>query len=112
MVNQNAGNTLVITTHSPYILSAFNNLLFAHRVVEKNPETEADVEKIVDKDFRLNPARFAAYTMRSEDGGHMSESIMSEVGVIKQNYLDTVSDILGSEFSRLLSINSKKFVPK
>ena len=39
MVNQNDDNQLIITTHSPYVLTVFNNLLFANRVVEKNPST-------------------------------------------------------------------------
>ncbi len=112
MVNQNKWNTMIITTHSPYILSEFNNLLFAQRVVEKNPETEEEVTKIIDKDFWLNSQEFAAYTLRNEEDGYVSESIMSDRSVIKQTYLDTVSEILGAEFNSLVSIHSKKFARK
>ena len=112
MVNQNENSRLIITTHSPYILSTFNNLLFASRVVEKNPDAERDVSEIVDIDFRLKAADFAAYTLRFTEGGFVSESIMSDKGVIKQNYLDTVSEMLGSEFNQLYSIHAKTFARK
>ena len=112
MVNQNAENSLIVTTHSPYILSSFNNLLFASRVVEKNADAESEVAKIVDIDFRLKAADFAAYTLRNTEGGFVSESIMSEKGVIKQNYLDTASEMLGYEFNNLYSIHAKTFARK
>ena len=112
MVNQNVENSLIVTTHSPYILSTFNNLLFANRVVEKNPDAESEVAEIVDIDFRLKAADFAAYTLRNTEGGFVSESIMSDRGVIKQNYLDTVSEMLGYEFNNLRLIHTKTFARK
>lgn len=112
MVNQNVENTLIVTTHSPYILSTFNNLLFASRVVEKNPDAENAVSEVVDIDFRLKASDFAAYTLRFTEGGFVSESIMSDKGVIKQNYLDTVSDMLSYEFNHLRTIHAKTFATK
>lgn len=47
--------------------------------------------------------------MAKEDGGYVARSIFSERGLIGQNVLDTISDVLGSEFSRLISIHSNKF---
>lgn len=112
MVNQNKENSLIVTTHSPYILSTFNNLLFASRVIEKNPNAESDVAEIVDIDFRLKAADFAAYTLRNTEGGFVSESIMSDRGVIKQNYLDTASEMLSYEFNNLQLIHAKTFARK
>lgn len=112
MVNKNEDSRLIITTHSPYILSTFNNLLFASRVVEKNPDAENAVSEVVDIDFRLKASDFAAYTLRFTEGGFVSESIMSDKGVIKQNYLDTVSDMLSYEFNHLMTIHAKTFARK
>lgn len=112
MVNQNENSRLIITTHSPYILSTFNNLLFASRVIEKNPSAESDVSEIVDIDFRLKAADFAAYTLKNTEGGFVSESIMSDRGVIKQNYLDTASEMLSYEFNNLQLIHAKTFARK
>ena len=113
MVNQNEGNTLIITTHSPYILTSFNNLLYAYTVVEEDKDVESQVEKIVEKEFRLNPKNFAAYTLVVTEDGYISESILSEkTGVIQANYLDSVSDILGTEFHKLYMIDTNPAVAK
>ncbi|MCA6558817.1 MAG: AAA family ATPase, partial [Pseudanabaena sp. M114S2SP2A07QC] len=111
MVNQNDENQLIITTHSPYILSVFNNLLFAQRVVDKNPSAEAEVEKLMPKQFWLDPNEFTAYSLGNssiEEEPEYCESIFnSQTGAIKQNYLDAVSEMLGGDFNALYSIYTK-----
>ena len=113
MVNYQPENQLIITTHSPYILSVFSNLLFASRVVEKNPAAEAEVQEIIDKDCWLNPQEFSAYSLGnhsfSEEMQYCESIFDDKMGNIKQNYLDTVSEILGAEFSQLYSIHGKTF---
>ena len=113
MVNYQPENQLIITTHSPYILSVFSNLLFASRVVEKNPAAEAEVQEIIDKDCWLNPQEFSAYSLGNhsfpEEMQYCEPIFDNKMGNIKQNYLDTVSEILGAEFSQLYSIHGKTF---
>jgi predicted ATP-dependent endonuclease of OLD family len=112
MVNQDIDNQLIITTHSPYILAAFNNLLFAKRVIEKNPNAEEEVSKIVAPEFRLDAKEFAAYSLSHSEKDEYCTSIMSDRGLISENYLDTVSDVLGNEFNILYSIHAKTFARK
>ena len=116
MVNYQPENQLIITTHSPYILSVFSNLLFASRVVEKNPAAEAEVQEIIDKDCWLNPQEFSAYSLGNhsfpEEMQYCEPIFDNKMGNIKQNYLDTVSEILGAEFSQLYSIHGKTFKRK
>ena len=114
MVNYQPENQLIITTHSPYILTVFNHLLFSSRVVAKNPAAEEEVKEIVDKDCWLDPNEFSAYSLGNEsfpeDNAKYCESIFDqEKGMLQQNYLDTVSEILGWEFSKLYSIHGKTF---
>ncbi|TAE61895.1 MAG: hypothetical protein EAZ87_00300 [Nostocales cyanobacterium] len=113
MVNQNDDNQLIITTHSPYVLTVFNNLLFANRVVEKNPSAESEVAEIIPQDCWLNAKDFSAYSLgnqSSDETTNYCESIFNtEKGTIQQNYLDTVSEILGGDFQALYSIHSKTF---
>ncbi|MBK1986642.1 AAA family ATPase [Sphaerospermopsis aphanizomenoides BCCUSP55] len=66
MVNHDEDNQLIITTHSPYILTVFNNLLFANRVVEKNPAAEAEVAQIIPKDSWLKANDFSAYSLGNQ----------------------------------------------
>ncbi|NCS03514.1 MAG: ATP-binding protein [Microcystis aeruginosa G13-07] len=116
MVNQNNDNQLIITTHSPYVLSVFNNLLFAKRVVEKNPSAKSEVSEIIPEDYWLNAAEFAAYSLGNQfldEEANYCESIFdSNTGMIAQNYLDTVSEMLGGDFNELYQIHARTFKRK
>lgn len=116
MVNQNDDNQLIITTHSPYVLTVFNNLLFANRVVEKNPSTESEVAQIIPQDSWLSAKDFSAYSLGnqsvSQDTNYCEPIFNQEKGTIQQNYLDTVSEILGGDFQALYSIHAKTFKRK
>jgi hypothetical protein len=116
MVNQNDDNQLIITTHSPYVLTVFNNLLFANRVVEKNPSTESEVAQIIPQDSWLSAKDFSAYSLGnqsvSQDTSYCESIFNQEKGTIQQNYLDTVSEILGGDFQALYSIHAKTFKRK
>ena len=41
---------VIITTHSPYILSAFNNLILANNTAIEKKERKKDIEKIISED--------------------------------------------------------------
>jgi len=116
MVNQNDDSQLIITTHSPYVLTVFNNLLFANRVVEKNPSTESEVAQIIPQDSWLSAKDFSAYSLGnqsvSQDTKYCEPIFNQEKGTIQQNYLDTVSEILGGDFQALYSIHAKTFKRK
>jgi predicted ATPase len=116
MVNQDDDNQLIITTHSPYILTVFNNLLFAQRVVDKNPSTEAEVAELIPKEFWLEAKDFSAYSLGNhsmkEESEYCESIFNNDKGTIKQNYLDTVSEILGRDFNFLYSIYAKTFARK
>ena len=116
MINQNNDNQLIITTHSPYVLTVFNNLLFANRVVEKNPSTQSEVAQIIPQDSWLSAKDFSAYSLGNqsvkEDTNYCESIFNQEKGTIQQNYLDTVSEILGGDFQALYSIHAKTFKRK
>jgi predicted ATP-binding protein involved in virulence len=110
LVNNNSDNQIVITTHSPYVLSVFNNLLFASRVVLKNPDLESEVAEVVPKKYRINADDFAAYSLGNSGNAVYCESIVSNsTQLINQNYLDEVSEMLGGDFNALYSLHSKTF---
>jgi len=111
MLNGNSSNQLIITTHSPYVLTVINNLLFAHRVIDKNPEAAAKVNEIIPNKFHLDPNGFSAYSIGNTlIGGIYCENIFNlKTGLIKQSYLDTVSEMLGGDFNQLYEIHSQKF---
>jgi hypothetical protein len=91
----------VITTHSPYILSAFGNLIKAGMVGAQSKEDHAAVAKVVPEKYWIKDGDFAAYKI--EDG--KLESIFDKkTGQIDGDYLDDVSGKISEEFGQLLEI--------
>jgi hypothetical protein len=98
-------NEILMTTHSPYVLAALNNLIFAYKVAHEKPEKAAEVEKVIPKDSWLNPDDFAAYFVAD---GTVRSIINPKTGLISENELDSVSDEIGDEFNQLVDIFRSK----
>ena len=93
--------TLIITTHSPYILTVLNNLIQAHNVVKERPELEEEVNKIIPKERWLDFDKVGVYYVA--DG--TAKNIMYEKNrIIKAENLDSVSKNLSNEFGQLLDL--------
>jgi predicted ATPase len=91
-----------ITTHSPYVLTAINNLLQAGLLYEEaNQDALHQLEKIVPKYKALNTSELSAYVLAN---GKCSSIICSDTGLIDAKIIDSVSDDLAIEFDKLLSL--------
>lgn len=95
---------LVITTHSPYILTSLNNMMYAYSVGQK--ETE-ETNKIIDKKYWINPDDVSAYMLLTD--GTCEDIVDREEGLIKAEKIDSVINILNEEFNALLNL---ELVPK
>lgn len=95
---------LVITTHSPYVLTKLNNLLKAGSLGRKrNDELKNELEKYVPKKAWLSARTMRAYAIK--DG--VLIPILGKDGFIDAEYLDEISQDLNSEFSLLLDLEEK-----
>ncbi|MEA5485514.1 MULTISPECIES: AAA family ATPase [Pseudanabaena] len=92
-------NQILLTTHSPYILSSFNNLLYAHKLgVEEDKKEVAD---IVDPHLWINPDRLDAYIL--EDG--TARTIVDrKMGLIQSAEIDRASNIIVDTFNQLFDL--------
>ncbi len=90
----------VVTTHSPYILSSFNNLIEAGQAARNNPKLRDQVAKIIPEQYWIKEGDFKAYAI---ENGEL-ESILNESGFVEGNYLDQVSEVIGNEFDELLRL--------
>lgn len=90
----------VITTHSPYTLSAFNNLIEAGQAAREHPSLHDKVAEIIPEQYWIKEGDFRAYAI--EDGKLIS--ILNDSGFIEGNYLDQVSEVIGNEFDKLLRL--------
>jgi ABC-type polar amino acid transport system ATPase subunit len=92
--------SMVLTTHSPYFLSAFNNLIYAGKLADEKPELKDEIAKIIPAHSWVANGSFRAYCIHDGELG----SILSESGLIDGEYLDSVSNTIGSEFDELLRL--------
>ncbi|MCF2442457.1 AAA family ATPase [Dyadobacter sp. CY345] len=95
------GGHLLMTTHSPYVLSSLNTLLFAYKVAQKHPERAEEIAKVIPKESWLNPDDFIAYFVAE---GTIRSITSSTTGLIAENELDGVSEDIMDEFNALMEI--------
>ncbi len=92
---------IIVTTHSPYILSSFNNLLEAGKIIDEQPDKTSKVHKVVSKEEVIYPGELAAFSVF---GGKKKGLMDKETKLISQNLLDAVSDEIAVDFGKLLDI--------
>ncbi len=91
-----------ITTHSPYILTATNNLLQAGLIYQDaNDQVIEKLEKIVPRYKTLLTKDVAVYSLMD---GFCKSIISEETGLIDTNIIDSVSEELAMEFDQLLDL--------
>lgn len=96
--------TLTITTHSPYLLAAMNNILFAGMLTEKYGDgIKKYIDEILPDAYRLTSQECSVYSLGKDiNGGVYCRSLLDdETGMIDYNSLDGVSEELGDEFDAL-----------
>ena len=93
----NHGHKIIITTHSPYILSAFNNLLYAYQVSAKTKS----VAHVINEKFWIDSKSTAVYFMSE------AESIIDkELQLIKAEIIDSASQIINDEYNKLFDMDN------
>lgn len=93
----------IITTHSPYILTSANVLLYSDKV-ERGYKGKA--KPIIPKNMRISYQNFAAYRVgRNDEFTKDLTSILDvESHMIQVDYIDRVSTITNEELSGLLDM--------
>lgn len=91
-----------ITTHSPYILTAFNNLIQAGILAEDATEEKIEqISHLVPQTRFLNPDKVAVYSL---EDGYCKSIIDEETGLIDASIIDEVSKDLAIQFDELLDL--------
>ena len=97
--------TLTITTHSPYLLSAMNNYLYAGTLVEEYGDNiRESVSKVLPESYQLKPGECSVYSLGeciNGDGVYCKSLIDEETGMIDYNTLDGISAMMTNEFDQL-----------
>lgn len=95
-------NTFTITTHSPYILTAFNNLIQAGNVAaSKNHQNLAELYKIVAKSEIVDFNDVAAYLVNE---GTVKSILNQDLKLIDSNIIDEISNHFADTFEKLINM--------
>lgn len=90
-----------LTTHSPYVLTAINNLVYASNVSEMSDEKKQGVNQIVPEYHLIRAEDLSAYML---EDGELREIIDEDDGLIESDMIDGVSDEFEAVYDKLLRI--------
>jgi hypothetical protein len=94
---------LIITTHSPYIMSELNVLLKAGQLSRRKRRV-AELGKIVDRSRWLNINDVAAVSI---EGGVLCSIIDPDSELVDARFLDSISDVTSKRFDSLLDLEDQ-----
>ncbi|MBL0737352.1 AAA family ATPase [Flavobacterium sp. GN10] len=95
-------HNLVITTHSPYILTALDTLILASNTFIEHSELEKEIDEIISQRKWLNYDEISVYEVRND--GKVYSIKNEEFRSIDTNAIDGVSDIISEEFDKLTEL--------
>jgi predicted ATPase len=96
---------IFVTTHSPYILSSFNNLIYSGNIKNKlklEGKKSDKLNKVIPTKEQLESNMFSVYSLRNNEQKYLIEK---ESKLISPTILDSVSDEISLEFDKLLNID-------
>lgn len=99
MLNSAPSGHLILTTHSPYTLTVINNLIYAAKVGGRHPE---ETNSIIQKELWLPLRNVSAYLLQ---GGEASSIIDEDLGEIKAEKIDSISNVINQQYDLLLQLD-------
>lgn len=91
---------VMLTTHSPYVLTSLNVLLYSDKV-EKSAKSNGN--PIIPSNIRVSYNTFAAYKIENGSGRSVLESLLDEeTHMIDTGYIDEVSAMTNRELDDLI----------
>lgn len=96
---------IFVTTHSPYILSSFNNLIYSGNIKNRlklEGKKSDKLNRVIPTKEQLDSDMFSVYSLRNNEQKYLIEK---ESKLISPTILDSVSDEISIEFDKLLNID-------
>jgi len=95
----NYGNTMLLTTHSPYVLASLNTMLAAYKsgLVDRQATS-----KVIHEKYWLSTDDISVFELLSD--GTCEDIVDREEKLIKAEKIDVISNTLNEQFEALLNI--------
>jgi len=101
MMDNGRDNTIVITTHSPYVMTAINNLVAASNVVRADESKKSAVDNLLKCSSYIPYEDLSAYGIKN---GNIHSIKDDEYQLISTDELDKASDCISDDYSKLLEL--------
>ena len=101
MLNEGRKHSCFIATHSPYVMTSFNNLVLAGEKAGESEEKAALVSRLMPKSQTLHYDEVAAFEMKD---GRMRSILDDEFRLISAEAIDSASQEIGDDFDYLLNL--------
>lgn len=89
-------HSVVLTTHSPYVLGTLNNLLYAHTIEEKYVK---QANEIIPQIFWIDGDSFNSWFVKN---GAIENCMDLSIGMIQNEKIDEISKTINNDFEELL----------
>lgn len=113
LVANKTGSQLIVTTHSPYVMATFNNMLYYTKALNEQPSKKAEIEKFFSTEslkttanecMNISPDKFQAYALKTGTDIYCRSILDSETQLIGDNFIDEETESINDEFDFLYSI--------
>lgn len=113
LVANHCHTRMIVTTHSPYILSTFNNLLYYSKVLKRHPDKQEEMEKhflseslnTANKELLgINAEGFEAYSLDTSREKYCMSIKDEETRLIGDNFFDMETEKLNEDFAFLYNL--------
>ena len=95
----NQGHSMLVTTHSPYVLGTLNNLLYAG--LFKGRAKQEQAAGIIPDLLWLDHRNFDAWFVRD---GRLENCMDGEIHLIQNEKIDEISDVINRDYDRLFEL--------
>ncbi len=103
-LQQTMSTRFIITTHSPYILAALNNHIYANELGNNSDKSKTKaVESIISKDSWLKYDNITGYFVTN---GQLNDLCDDELKMLKTELIDTASELVNQEYDRLFEVEN------
>lgn len=113
LVANHCHTQMIVTTHSPYVLSTFNNMLYYSKILKAHPNKRAELENHFlsstlntanDEFLGISPQNFEAYSLDPNRSAYCQSIKDEKTKLIGDNFFDAETDKLNEDFSFLYNL--------
>ena len=103
-------SSIMITTHSPYVLTSVNTLYCAGKTIQQFPDLSKRVYDIIGNKHEIIPKKVTAFKINKDTS--VENLIDEEFGEVNTEMIDEISDSINEKYAELFYLVSEKNIMK